>query len=199
MIRIHLLLIFIIFVFIIFIIGCVNYFITKYTVKQDIAEIKKGQDEILKKRSVEEDNFKKFSKYVNWIIQVSNLEKPVAEYILTNVLLNSDYPDLMLALIDTESNFNSQAKSIVDARGLCQVMYDVWKDDSYISAIIYKPDELFDIDKNIKCGNYILTKYYNETKDWKKALVKYSGNATEYYDKVMTRYAELTFYMNYGE
>ena len=199
MIKIHILLIIIVILFFIFALGFVNYFITKATLQKDIKEIKENQNKIVEKRNVEEKNFAKFSKYVNWIVQVSGIEQGVAEYILTQILLNSDYPDLMLALIDTESNFNSQAVSVASARGLCQVMFDVWKDDEQIKAWVTKPNELFDIDKNIKCGNYILVKYYNEGKSWKKALTMYSGNATDYYDKVMTRYAELTFYMNYGE
>ena len=51
--------------------------------------------------------------------------------------------------------------------------------------------ELFEIDKGIKAGYYILTKYYKQTGSVEKALNRYVGAKNGYARNVLSTYAEL--------
>ena len=80
-------------------------------------------------------------------------------------------PELVLAVIDVESNFNPAAVSHAGARGLMQVM-PFWKKE------IGKPaDSLFNIHTNLRYGCTIL-KYYldKEQGNLFRALGRYNGS-----------------------
>jgi soluble lytic murein transglycosylase-like protein len=80
-------------------------------------------------------------------------------------------PELVLAVIDVESNFDRFAISIAGARGLMQIM-PFWLEE------IGRPnDNLLHIDTNLRLGCTIL-KYYldQENGDLKRALSRYNGS-----------------------
>jgi len=80
-------------------------------------------------------------------------------------------PELVLAVIDVESNFDRYALSHMGARGLMQVM-PFWLEE------IGRPDDnLFVIETNLRLGCTIL-KYYLEMEDGdlQRALGRYNGS-----------------------
>ncbi|NND58716.1 MAG: transglycosylase SLT domain-containing protein [Gammaproteobacteria bacterium] len=93
-------------------------------------------------------------------------------------------PELVLAVIDIESNFDRFAISYAGARGLMQVM-PFWLDE------IGRPDDnLFHINTNLRMGCTILRHYLDREKgDLVKALARYNGSVGRriYSDKVLTR------------
>ncbi len=80
-------------------------------------------------------------------------------------------PELVLAIIDVESNFDRFAISYAGARGLMQVM-PFWLDE------IGRPgDDLFDIRTNLRLGCTILKHYLDrERGDRTRALARYNGS-----------------------
>lgn len=80
-------------------------------------------------------------------------------------------PELVLAVIDVESNFDRFAISHAGARGLMQVM-PFWLEE------IGRPDDnLMRIDTNLRFGCTILKHYMNiENGDLKRALGRYNGS-----------------------
>ena len=91
-------------------------------------------------------------------------------------------PELVLALIEVESNFDRWALSHVGARGLMQIM-PFWLDE------IGRPDDdLFDIQTNLRFGCTILKYYIDKEKgDKVKGLARYNGSRGK------TWYAERVF------
>ena len=93
-------------------------------------------------------------------------------------------PELVLAVIDVESNFDRYAISVAGARGLMQIM-PFWLDE------IGRPDDnLLHIDTNLRFGCTIL-KYYLEMEDGdlSRALGRYNGSLgkRKYPNKVLDR------------
>ena len=93
-------------------------------------------------------------------------------------------PELVLAVIDVESNFDRFALSHAGARGLMQVM-PFWLDE------LGRPeDNLFRIDTNLRYGCTIL-KYYldRENGDLIKGLARYNGSVGKrwYGDRVIDK------------
>lgn len=80
-------------------------------------------------------------------------------------------PELVLAVIDVESNFDRFAISVAGARGLMQIM-PFWLEE------IGRPnDNLFYIDTNLRFGCTILKYYLDmEEGDLKRALGRYNGS-----------------------
>ena len=64
-------------------------------------------------------------------------------------------PNLIMGLIQIESNFKPDAISSCGAYGLMQVNYSVWKNELKID-----PKRIFEIDYNIELGLKILKQYY---------------------------------------
>ena len=93
-------------------------------------------------------------------------------------------PELVLAVIDVESNFDRYAISIAGARGLMQIM-PFWLEE------IGRPDDnLLHIDTNLRFGCTIL-KYYLEMEngDLQRALGRYNGSLgkRKYPNKVLDK------------
>jgi soluble lytic murein transglycosylase-like protein len=80
-------------------------------------------------------------------------------------------PELVLAVIDVESNFDKYAISVAGARGLMQIM-PFWLDE------IGRPDDnLIHIGTNLRFGCTILKFYLDlEKGDLKRALGRYNGS-----------------------
>ena len=93
-------------------------------------------------------------------------------------------PELVLAVIDVESNFDRYAVSVAGALGLMQIM-PFWLDE------IGRPgDNLLHVDTNLRYGCTIL-KYYldKENGDLRRALGRYNGSLgkRKYPNKVIDR------------
>ncbi len=80
-------------------------------------------------------------------------------------------PEMVLAVIDTESSFDRYAISVAGAIGLMQIM-PFWLDE------IGRPDDnLLHIDTNLRYGCTILKFYLDkENGDWTRALGRYNGS-----------------------
>ncbi len=80
-------------------------------------------------------------------------------------------PELILAVIEVESNFDRYAISVAGARGLMQIM-PFWKKE------IGRPgDNLLHTDTNLRYGCTILRFYYDkENGDLRRALGRYNGS-----------------------
>ena len=116
-----------------------------------------------------------------WLTDMSSrLERQVRDpveriRILTNVHYEANRadlaPELVLAVIDVESNFDRYAVSVAGALGLMQVM-PFWLDE------IGRPgDNLLHIDTNLRYGCTILKFYLDkETGDLRRALGRYNGS-----------------------
>ena len=85
------------------------------------------------------------------------------------------YPELVLAVIDVESNFNQFAISKAGAIGLMQVM-PFWLDE-----IGHPEDNLFSLKTNLRMGCTILRYYLDMEKgDLTQALARYNGSKGSY-------------------
>jgi len=99
-------------------------------------------------------------------------------------------PELILAVIDTESNFDRYAISVAGAIGLMQIM-PFWLDE------IGRPnDNLLHIDTNLRYGCTIL-KFYSdkENGDLRRALGRYNGSLgrRKYPNKVIDKLSKKWF------
>ncbi len=91
-------------------------------------------------------------------------------------------PELVLAVIDTESNFDRFAISVAGARGLMQVM------PFWLEELNRPSDNLMHIDTNVRFGCTILKFYMEmENNDLKRALGRYNGSLgkAKYPNKVL--------------
>ncbi|MEM1263292.1 MAG: lytic transglycosylase domain-containing protein [Pseudomonadota bacterium] len=101
-------------------------------------------------------------------------------------------PELVLAVIEIESNFDRFAISYAGALGLMQVM-PFWLDE------IGRPnDNLFHIDTNLRMGCTILRHYLDrERGDLQRALARYNGSlgrktySNKVLDKLRTRWRRI--------
>jgi len=115
---------------------------------------------------------------IGMLILPTSLHKARNNDIITAKLIN--------AIIKVESNFNPKAISNKGAIGLMQIRYSVWKNELKKHNIINTKQDLFNKSKNVNAGVFILRQYLKKNNnDLEKALVKYSSNATNYYNKVM--------------
>lgn len=92
-------------------------------------------------------------------------------------------PQLVLAVIDIESNFNRYAQSSAGAQGLMQVM-PFWKD------VYEQPDDdLFHPVTSLRYGCAILRHYIDKHGNLKQALAAYNGSLgrSTYPNKVLKR------------
>lgn len=90
-------------------------------------------------------------------------------------------PELVLAVIEVESNFNPYAISVAGARGLMQIM------PFWLEEIGQPEDNLFDVATNLRMGCAILRHYLDrERGDLSRALARYNGSVgqTWYPDRV---------------
>ena len=137
--------------------------------------------EVLRAAASEADSFvDRFDAEV-WLTDMSSrLERQVTDAdermeILTRVHYEASRvelpPELILAVIEVESNFDRYAISVAGALGLMQVM-PFWKDE------IGRPDDnLNHVDTNLRYGCTILKFYLDKEKgDLRRALGRYNGS-----------------------
>ena len=81
------------------------------------------------------------------------------------------HPEMVLAVINVESNFNRWAISRVGAQGLMQIM------PFWLKEIPQAGDNLFDVRTNLRFGCTILKYYIDKEKgDFQRALARYNGS-----------------------
>ena len=93
-------------------------------------------------------------------------------------------PELVLAVIDIESNFDHYAISVAGARGLMQVM------PFWLEELDEAEENLMHIDTNVRFGCTILRYYMDiEKDDMRRALGRYNGSLgkRKYPNKVLER------------
>ncbi|WP_169517036.1 transglycosylase SLT domain-containing protein [Azohydromonas australica] len=94
-------------------------------------------------------------------------------------------PSLVLAIISRESTFNPQATSGYGAQGLMQVVPRFHMDKLQGSRVASARASLFHPETNIDVGTRILAEYIEQASGLHAALVKYSGRAPRYVEKVL--------------
>jgi len=81
------------------------------------------------------------------------------------------HPEMVLAVINVESNFDRWAISHAGAQGLMQVM------PFWLKEIPHAGDNLFDVRTNLRFGCTILKHYLKREKgDYQRALARYNGS-----------------------
>ncbi len=150
--------------------------------------------ELLREAASEADSFPDRFDAVVWLTDMSNrLARQVRDpeerlRILKRVHFEATRvdlpPELVLAVIDVESNFDRFAISVAGALGLMQVM-PFWLEE------LDRPDDnLMQIDTNLRFGCTILRYYYDmENGDLVRALGRYNGSLgrRKYPNKVLDR------------
>lgn len=150
--------------------------------------------ELLREAASESDSFgDRFDAQV-WLTDMSaRLERQVTDpqeriEILRNVHYEATRaelpPELVLAVIDVESNFDRFAISIAGARGLMQIM------PFWLNEIGRAGDNLMHIETNLRFGCTILKYYMDiENDDLNRALGRYNGSLgkRKYPNKVLDK------------
>ena len=156
--------------------------------------------EILRVAASESDSFPDRFEAEVWLTDMSGrLARQVADpaeriEILTRVHYEASRvdlpPELILAVIEVESNFDRYAISVAGAIGLMQIM-PFWLDE------IGRPnDNLLHIDTNLRYGCTILRFYYDkEQGDLRRALGRYNGSLgkRKYPNKVIDKLSKKWF------
>lgn len=120
-----------------------------------------------------------------WLLDMSNRLERLVEDPKTRVTILKQVhyeakrvdlaPELVLALIEVESNFDQFAISVAGARGLMQIM-PFWLDEIGISD-----KNLFKIRTNLRMGCTILRYYLDiESGNLTRALARYNGSLGKY-------------------
>jgi transglycosylase-like protein with SLT domain len=122
-------------------------------------------------------SFEVFQKYVNRNHQ--RMYPRLSREIVDAAVRYSDKydlsPILVLAVAETESEFYPFAVSKQNAKGLMQINPDVNFRLLVQEGIIKEPADLFDPDRNIEAGCFLLRRFINESPDFNTALDKYLG------------------------
>jgi len=150
---------------------------------------------LLKKAASESDSFKDHFDAQVWLGDMSNrLRDKVPDHDLRIKLLKNIHyeatraklkPELVMAVIDVESNFQPYAVSRAGAHGLMQVM------PFWLKEIGMPGDNLFRIKTNLRLGCTILKYYLEKEKgNLTRALGRYNGSLGrwKYPDKVYHAY-----------
>ncbi|OLS13270.1 MAG: Lytic transglycosylase catalytic [Promethearchaeota archaeon CR_4] len=119
-----------------------------------------------------------------WVISRSNRISSSTARKIVGGIMRADYPLLMLAIIDVESNFVPTAVSKQGAWGLTQVMPKVHGQRLIKANVIAVERDLFDIDASIRSGNLILRDCLKQSNgNVEKALERYLGGIDGIYVK----------------
>ena len=156
--------------------------------------------ELLRAAANEADSFPDRFEAQVWLTDMSRrLERQVRDpeeriYILTRVHYEASRvglpPELILAVIEVESNFDRYAISVAGALGLMQVM------PFWLEEIGRSGDNLLHIDTNLRYGCTILKYYYDkENGDLRRALGRYNGSLgkRKYPNKVIDKLSRKWF------
>lgn len=141
--------------------------------------------QLLLKAIIESDSFVDRFEAEVWLMDMSNrLQKKVPHtekrlHLLKQIHFEARraklHPELVLAVIDVESNFNPFAISHAGAMGLMQVM------PFWLKEIGRPGDNLFKVRTNLRMGCTILKYYLDKEKgNLTRALMRYNGSLGSY-------------------
>lgn len=153
--------------------------------------------QLLKKAINESSSFKDRYDAEVWLVDMSNrlkdrISDPAKRLDLLRQIHQEAskaklHPELVLAVIDVESNFDRFAISSAGAQGLMQVM------PFWLKEIGRPRDSLFNIRTNLRMGCTILKYYLDKEKgDLTRALARYNGSlgSYRYTNKIYKRLSE---------
>lgn len=137
--------------------------------------------DVLEKAIGESDSFRDRFEAEVWLMDMSTRLKSRVpdDTARLDLLKNIHYeakradlaPELVLAIINTESNFDRWAISHAGAQGLMQIM------PFWLKEIPQAGDNLFDIRTNLRFGCTIFKHYLKREKgDFQRALARYNGS-----------------------
>jgi soluble lytic murein transglycosylase-like protein len=84
-------------------------------------------------------------------------------------------PILVLAVVEAESQFYPFALSKKDAKGLMQINPEANQEILLREGIFQEPSDVFDPDRNIEAGCFLLRKFINESPDFNRLWTSTSG------------------------
>jgi len=99
----------------------------------------------------------------------------ILDSVYTKSLKYKFKPELVLSIIQVESNFDPKAISYMGAYGLMQINLAVWENELNIDK-----DRIFDIGYNIDLGLQVLKHYYDETDGNLKRAIHLYNNGYKY-------------------
>jgi len=130
-------------------------------------------------------------------IQNKGIEKQIAQDIAI-IIFETEYDyeiqaSLIMAIIETESGWNSLAVSHVGAKGLMQVYLRVWLRYLLAHELIANENDIFDEITNIQIGIHILQLNLEEHDyNIRRALYGYYGASQAwYYNRVMSNQVKI--------
>ena len=142
--------------------------------KAELAVLKKDLKDTLSKSELKDLKLTNYD-FMEYKINAFSTRYPLYSSILDSVYTKSlEYkfkPELVLSIIQVESNFEPRAISYRGAYGLMQINLAVWENELGIDR-----DKVFDIGYNIDLGLQVLKIYYDESKgDLKRAIHLYNN------------------------
>lgn len=156
------------------------------------ASVQAGLRTAIADRPAPRHGFKDSVTAANWLTDMSRrLERRIPQFEARLDFLRSAHyeatragldPQLVLAIIQVESNFRKYAVSSAGARGYMQVM------PFWVSLVGRKGDNLFNLRTNLRYGCVILRHYLDTEKgDLSRALGRYNGSLgkAEYPNMIM--------------
>lgn len=136
----------------------------------------------------------KLDTVVNYIMDESVLDKATARKLVELTFLLSKRPLLLLAFFQKESSFNPFATGKIGEAGLGQIRPKLHFKDLHDHVNLPLKRDLYDMEWNIKCTEYLITKWLAESGgDVFKLANRYNGggNGMKYAKPLITFYFKL--------
>jgi len=161
-----------------------NYFLERYNEelsKQEISSVMEKKEILIKIAR----------KYI--ITNSSRISNKMAKEVAIGAI-NTNIPVVMLAIMKIESSYNPTSVSPTGAIGLTQIM-EIHIPVLIREGIISEKRDLFDIDMNIRAGNFLFNVMWTKNKgDIVQTLMNYYGKYDDtYFRKFMSSYFELKY------
>ncbi len=146
--------------------------------KLELTALKKDLNETIEKSGLKDLKLVNYD-FMEYKINAFSTRYPVYSNILDSVYTKSikyDFkPELVLSIIQVESNFDPKAISYRGAYGLMQINLVVWENELSINS-----DKIFDIDYNIDLGLQVLKRYYDDSNGNLKRAIHLYNNGYKY-------------------